>query len=75
MTFFCAQDPTKLLSEYEATQAELGSTRLLVKQLESVRGAVEILHLENNMINKQFFGLALKLSYMRVLQEHCQQNG
>ena len=34
MTFFCAQDPTKLLSEYEATQAELGSTRLLVKQLE-----------------------------------------
>ena len=28
------QDPTKLLTEYEATQAELGSTRLLVRQLE-----------------------------------------
>ena len=28
------QDPAKLLTEYEATQAELGSTRLLVRQLE-----------------------------------------
>ena len=31
---FAVKDPSKLLSEYEATQAELGSTRLLVKQLE-----------------------------------------